>query len=239
MLALVAILGASCGGTGAPAGEAPAFLRLVPCGGTARQLRSDSAVWETLDTRLVIGDAMQLAALDAGDARLCFADGSIVELGAGAAIDVRPSSDGSHLEMELRQGDVLLLAQELSYQFKTAACAVMLEEVPARLRVEREGEATRLTVEQGSAVCRRGSETSFLGTCWQLVAGPSDAVEVIRTCGEAARPSETETPSPADTATPAPVPTAASPTQPRPASPTPPQPTEEAPTATPEPSPIP
>jgi ferric-dicitrate binding protein FerR (iron transport regulator) len=184
-----------------------------------------------VDTGIIVQEAVAIAAEEDGDARLCLADGSLLELDPNSVVEIRPAEDRSRLLIELREGRVLLLARQTSYGFTTSACPVRVSDAPARLLVEQREDATQLMVEEGTAVCVTGSEPTLLPTCWQLVSAPGAEPEIAQYCGQADQPLPTKTPTPtgASPATPSPTPEA---------SPGATSPPPEA-TATPEPTPIP
>lgn len=231
-LVMLAILVSACGGDRAPTGEPPpAHLRVVPCGGAAEIQRPGSSEWVALDTEIIVEEMVPVRAEGDDNARLCLADGSVLELVSNTAAAMRPTEDRSRLLIELQEGQVLLLARQTPYGFTTSACPVQVSDVPARLRVELREGVTHVMVEQGSAVCATGSEPTLLPTCWELVAAPGAEPEVAQYCGLAGDllPTETAAPTsaPPATATPTPEPSPG-------ATSTPPEAT-----ATPEPTPIP
>jgi ferric-dicitrate binding protein FerR (iron transport regulator) len=184
-----------------------------------------------LDTEIVVEERVPVRAEGDDDARLCLADGSVLELAPNTAAAMRPAEDRSRLLIELQEGEVVLLARQTPYGFTTSACPVRVSDVPARLRVELREGVTHVMVEQGSAVCATGSEPTLLPTCWELVAAPGAEPEVAQYCGLAGEVPPTETPAP----TSAPPATAAPTPEPSPAATSAPA---EA-TETPEPTPIP
>lgn len=229
---VVAALAGGCGGGSAPTGEpTPAHLRVVPCGGTAQMQRPGSSDWVALDTEVIVEEAVPVMTEGDDGARLCLADGSLVELDPNSTLEMRPAEDRSRLMIELQEGRVRLLAQQTSYGFTTSACPVRVSDAPARLRVEQREDATHVMVEKGSAVCATGSEPILVPTCWELVAAPGAEPEVAQYCGLPGEPLPTETPTPTSA-----PPATASPTLE--ASPGPTAPPAEA-TPTPEPTPIP
>jgi hypothetical protein len=230
-MVLAALLGA-CGSSNSPAEELlPDHFRVVPCGGAAQIQRSTSSEWVALDTEIGVEEAVPVTSAGDDGARLCFADGSVLELDPDSALEMRPAEDRSRLVIDLQEGRALLLARRPSYGFDTTACPVSVSDAPARLRVEEREDGTHLMVEQGSAVCATGSEPTLLPTCWELVAAPGVEPEVAQYCALASQPLPTETATPTSA-----PPATVSPTtevSPRATSPPP-----EA-TATPEPTPIP
>lgn len=245
LVLLAAMFGACTRAEPATPDPLPAYLRLVPCGGTAQLQESGSSEWAQLNTQIEVDGELRVRAEGDRNARLCPADGSLLELMPGSVVDLRPAEDGSLLAISVREGSVRLLAQKPSYQLGTSGCPVGVTEVPARIQVERSGATTRVLVEQGSAVCADASEPILLTTCWELMVEPDEAPQVAQTCGAVAEASPTGTavPTTAATESAAPTPTSAvgadaSPTgepAPETASPSPP-PATAAPTATPEPT---
>lgn len=243
LVLLAAMFGACTRAEPATPDPLPAYLRLVPCGGTAQLQESGSSEWAQLDTQIEVDGELRVQAEGDGNARLCPADGSLLELMPGSVVDLRPAEDGALLSISVLEGSVRLLAQEPSYQLVTSGCPVRVTEVPARIQVERIGATTRVLVEQGSAVCADASRPILLTTCWELVVEPDEEPQVAQTCGAVTEASPTGTAAPTTAATEiaAPTPTgaveaAASPTgEPtrETASPSP-LPATAAPTSTPE-----
>lgn len=233
-LMLLALLVGACGRGGAPTEEPlRAHLRVVPCGGAAEIQRPGSSEWVAVDTEIAVEEEVPVAARGDDGARLCLADGSLLELDPDSTVAMRPAEDRSRLVIELREGGVLLLARRASYGFVTTACPVNVSDTPARIRVELREEITHVMVEEGNAVCATGSEPTLLPTCWELVAAPGAEPEVAQYCGQAAQPLPTETPTP----TTAPPATATPSPEPSPGATSP--PAEPTATPTPEPTPIP
>jgi len=231
LIMLAALVGA-CGRGGAPTEDPlPAHLRAVPCGGVAEMQRPGSSEWVAVDTEIAVEEEVPVATQGEDGARLCLADGSLLELDPDSTVAMRPAEDRSRLVIELREGRVLLLARQPSYGFTTSACPVSVSDAPARIRVEQREDATYLMVEEGSAVCATGSEPILLPTCWELVAAPGVEPEAARYCGQAGQPPPTETAAPTSA-----PPATVSPTSE--ASPSATSPPAGA-TATPEPTPIP
>jgi hypothetical protein len=217
----------------------PAYLRVVPCGGSAQVQRPDSSEWVAVDTEIAVEGEVSVATEADSDARLCLGDGSVLELTSNSAVEMRPSEDGSRLLVALQDGSVRLLARQRSYGFTTSACPVNVSDAPARIRVERREDATHLMVEEGSAVCATGSDPTLLPTCWELVATSGGEREVAQYCGQAGQLPPTETPTPTS-----PTPATASPTpEAVPETPSPSMSPEATPlpeaTPSPEPTPIP
>ena len=210
LMLLTGLVGA-CGRNNAPAEEPlPAHLRVVPCGGAARMQLPDSSEWVTLDTEIAVGGVVPVAAEGENGARLCFADGSLLELNPSATVEMRPSEDRSRLVIDVREGQVRLSARQRSYGFTTGACPVNVSYAPARLRVAQREGVIHLMVEQGSAVCAAGAEPTLLPTCWELVAAPGAEPEIAQYCGQPGEAPATETPTPTSLppATTAPTPNA-------------------------------
>lgn len=170
--------------------------------------RPGSSEWVTVDTEIVVEETVPVTAEGDDGARLCLADGSVLELAPDAAVAMRSAEDRSRLLIELQEGRVRLLARQTSYGFTTSACPVRVSDAPARIQVEKRQGATHLMVEQGSGVCATGSEPTLLPTCWELVAAPGAEPEVAQYCGQAEgpRPTRNATPTSMPPATASPIP---------------------------------
>lgn len=229
VLVLLAALLIACQGAATPTGTPPpAYLRLVPCGGESQSQWSGSSQWRPVKAPITLDREARIAAEGDAGGRLCAADGSVLELAAGSTVDAGPNDDGSCLQITLQEGSLLFLATGPGYQFAAPGCVLRVSEVPARVSVERNSEATRLRVEQGRAALVMASETITVETCAEIIAAPGAEPEVGQYCDATPQPTPTSV-----TLSPTPMPPTNTPT----ATPTPTSTPSATPTSTPTPTP--
>ncbi len=216
---LLSLMVAACGAVPAPASEAlPAHLRLAPCGGASRFRWAEGSAWVALEARIGVEAGLTVAAEGDERARVCAADGTVMELASGTTIEIRPAEDKSRLEISLSQGRLLLMALEPAYQFEVAGGLVQVSQAPTRIWGASDAGTTQLRVEQGQMASRVGTQTLALERCWEILTAPGVDPEIRNYCAAGPDPAPVPTIRPPVDLTPTPHPTATSSPTPSPTS---------------------
>jgi len=237
----------------------PPYLQLHLHAGKAQVQWSDASEWVLMEgeASIIIEKTGQIIADAVDGAQFYLGDGSTLELAPESVMEVRNPRTLPRLQVVLQNGRLLFVAQKPSYEFILPVCSVTILSIPSHIRVEVDGETTRLAVEEGAVACELETETLTLLTCQEMYIQPGEEPEVIKFCvadtpispstptyspsptlGEF-EPTATPSPSPTPTPTPrevvptlthAPVPpTDAPPPPPPPTEPPPPPPTDTPP----------
>ena len=165
--------------------------------------------WTTLEdgASIIVEDSVHIVADTVSGAQFRMADDSTLELSPDAELEFRDSQTFPRLQIALIEGDLLLTAEEPSYEFVAPSYQVTVLSIPSRIRLEVDDETTRLAVEYGALSCNLGSETHTLFECQEMFIGPDLEPEVAHYCTD-------NTPAPTPTGTILPTPTATVPTEP-------------------------
>jgi hypothetical protein len=248
----------------------PPYLQLRLDGGRAQVQWPGTSEWTTMAGRaiIVVEEAIQIGGDVEEGTRFYLGDGSTLELAPEAIMEVKNPRTLPRLQMILRGGSLLFVAQAPSYEFLVPVGSVTLLSIPSRVRIEIDGETTRLGVEEGAVACALESETLTIIPGWEMYARAGEEPEVTEfvvadATASPATPALSPTPTPRGTTTPSsfstsmstgtpvptrgrllqtPTPTPVPPTDtplPPPPPPPPPQPTEPPPPPTSEPPPAP
>jgi len=212
----------------------PPYLRLRLCAGEAQMTQAGSSQWTPMPREVGIEGKAQVSSSTEGGVRLCFGDGSTLELAPETTVELSDPGVFPRLQLTVIEGSVLLRGTQRSYEFVLPECSVTLLSVPSRLRVKSEGETARLTVETGSATCTYRAEALVLTECWGVYALPGREPLVSNFCAAMATATAeamAHTPSPTPegagaTASPTPSPSPAPTREGTPPTPTPPPPTD-------------
>ncbi len=180
----------------------PPYLQLHLCAGKAQLQWPDASERTTMEDQasITIEERCQIIADALEGALFCLGDGSTLELASEAVVDVQNPHTFPRLQITLQDGSLLFVAQEPSYEFIMPACSVTLLSVPSRIRVEINGETTRLAVEEGAVTCALETKTLTLPTCREMYVRPGEEPEVTEFCiASTVVPSPTPTLSPSST----------------------------------------
>jgi hypothetical protein len=162
----------------------PLYLQLHLSAGKARAQWLGESEWTVLENgaSATIEEMGQIIADDVEGARFSTGDGSTLELNPGAVMEVQNPRTLPHLQVTLRDGTLLFTAQEHSYEISTPACSVSLPSIPSQIKIEVNGETTRLAVMEGAATCTFEEETLTLPTGREMVVRPNEEPEVFEFC---------------------------------------------------------
>jgi hypothetical protein len=177
LLTVLVVLVAAC--QRAPAATEqwmPPYLDLHLYAGKAQVQWSDGSEWNKLEGKasIVIENKGRITADAVEGAQFYLGDGSTLEMGPGTVIEVQNPRTFPRLQVVVRDGSLLFFAQKPSYEFVIPACSVTLLSVPALIRVEVNGETTRLAVEEGAVTCELETGTLTLPTCREMTVRPGE-----------------------------------------------------------------
>jgi hypothetical protein len=203
LLTTLAVFAAACQSTPAATQQwTPPYLELHLYAGKAQVQWSNRSEWTTMEGKagIVIDDRGRISADTTEGAQFYLGDGSTLELAPGAMIEVINPRTFPRLQVAVQDGSILFTAQKPSYEFVMPDCPVTLLSVPALVRIEVNGQTTRLAVEEGAVTCKLGTETLTLPTCREMYLRPGEEPDVAEFCtpSTAASP-RTPTPSPSPT----------------------------------------
>jgi hypothetical protein len=219
LLAVVVVLIAAC--QRAPTATEqwiPSYLELNLYAGRAQLQWPGESEWTTLEGKasVTIKDGVRISADATEGAKFFLGDGSMLELSPEATIEVQNPHTLPRLQVVVENGSILFFGQKPSYEFTVPACPVKLLSVPSLIRIEVDGEATRLAVDEGAVTCELETETLTLPTCRQMTVRAGEVPDVTDFCTPSTvvspptptptpqgfEPSTTSTPSLTSTSTP-------------------------------------
>jgi hypothetical protein len=185
LLAVVAVLIAAC--QRAPTATEqwiPSYLELNLYAGKAQLQWPGESEWTTMRGKasVTIRDGARISADAAEGAKFFLGDGSMLELSPEATIEVRSPRTLPRLQVVVETGSVLFFGQKPSYEFAVPACPVKLLNVPSLIRIEVDGETTRLAVDEGAVTCELETETLTLPTCRQMTVRAGEVPDVTDFC---------------------------------------------------------
>jgi hypothetical protein len=216
LLAVVVVLIAAC--QRAPTATeqwVPSYLELNLYAGRAQLQWPGESEWTTLEGKasVTIRDGGRISADATEGAKFLLGDGSMLELSPEATIEVQSPRTLPRLQVVVENGSVLFFGQKPSYEFTVPACPVKLLSVPSLIRIEVDGETTRLAVDEGAVTCELETETLTLPTCRQMTIRAGEVPDVTDFCTPStvvSPPTPTPTPQgfdPGTTSTPSLTPT--------------------------------
>jgi len=185
LLAVVAILIAAC--QRAPTATeqwVPSYLELNLYAGKAQLQWPGESEWTTLEGKasVTIKDGGRISADATEGAKFFLGDGSMLELSPETTIEVRSPRTLPRLQVVVENGSVLFFGQKPSYEFAVPACPVKLLSIPSLIRIEVDGETTRLAVDEGAVTCELETETLTLPTCRQMTVRAGEVPDVTDFC---------------------------------------------------------
>ncbi len=149
---LVSLL-AACQPVGASERFVPPYLRLRLCGGSARlENEEGSSDWGVAEEVCIEGTCRIIADAEEG-ARICIADGSVLDLAPGAAVELTEARFFPLLQLRVADGALQFETERSSYEFLFADWTATLLRVPARLEVVSGDGIARLAVAEGAVSC--------------------------------------------------------------------------------------
>lgn len=201
LLTAVAILGTGCRSPSAVTGQwVPPYVQMYLCEGKAEVQWQGASVWTELqdEASIVVEESGRIAADAAQGARLCWSDGSTLDLAPATVVEVRDPQTHPRLQVVLEGGSLLLVAQKPSYEVILPACSVTLLGVPSRIRVEVSDEMSGVIVEEGTVTCVLETGLLTLFTCQELHARSGEQPIVTEFCvtAPASTPTRITTPTP-------------------------------------------
>ena len=216
LLAAVAVLIAAC--QRAPTATEqwiPSYLELNLYAGRAQLQWPGESEWTTLEGKasVTIRDGGRISADATEGAKFLLGDGSMLELSPETTIAVQSPRTLPLLQVVVENGSILFFGQKPSYEFAVPACPVKLLSVPSLIRIEVDGETTRMAVDEGAVTCELETETLTLPTCRQMTIGTGKVPDVTDFCTLStvvSPPTPTPTPQgfkPTTTSTPSLIPT--------------------------------
>jgi hypothetical protein len=216
LVAVVAVLIAAC--QRAPTATeqwTPSYLELNLYAGRAQLQWPGESEWTTLEGKasVTIKDGGRISADATEGAKFFLGDGSMLELSPEATIEVRNPHTLPRLQVVVENGIVQFFGQKPSYEFAVPACPVKLLSVPSLIRIEVDGEVTRLAVDEGAVTCELETKTLTLPTCRQMTIKAGEVPDVTDFCTPSmvvSPPTPTPTPQgfePSTTSTPSLTPT--------------------------------
>ncbi len=145
----------------------PPYLQLRLCDGGGQWQWLDGSEWQTLalDTELAVGGGGWIAADSVEGARICFAEGSEMELAPDSIVEIHNPLTLPRLQVVLPAGALSFQAQSPSFEFLLADYALTILNVPMTVRLTVDEEMVHIAVDGGSLVGVRGSESFTLFTC--------------------------------------------------------------------------
>ncbi|MDY7079042.1 MAG: hypothetical protein SXV54_19170 [Chloroflexota bacterium] len=218
LLAVLAIIVVACQGPPTAATEqwTPPYLQLHLSAGKAKVQWPNTSEWITLEgeTSIAIQETGRIIADETEGVQFSLGDGSTLELSPGAVLEAQNPRTFPRLQVTLRDGSLLFVAQKPSYEFLLPTCSVTFLSIPSEIKVEINGEAVNLAVEEGAITCALEAEKLTLTTCQGTHLVQGEEPEVTKFCvasTEIAPPTPTLSPSPTPwwaepTATPFPSP---------------------------------
>jgi hypothetical protein len=185
LLAVVAILIAAC--QRAPTATeqwVPSYLELNLYAGKAQLQWPGESEWTAMEGKasVTIRDGARISAAAVEGAKFLLGDGSMLELSPEATIEVRSPRTIPHLQVVVETGSVLFFGQKPSYEFAVPACPVKLLSIPSLIRIEVDGETTRLAVDEGAVTCELETETLMLPTCRQMTVRAGEVPDITDFC---------------------------------------------------------
>jgi hypothetical protein len=219
LLVVVAILIAAC--QRAPTATeqwVPSYLELNLYAGKAQLQWPGESEWTAMEGKasVTIKDGGRISTDATEGAKFFLGDGSMLELSPETTIEVQSPRTIPRLQVVVETGSVLFFGQKPSYEFAVPACPVKLLSIPSLIRIEVDGETTRLAVDEGAVTCELETETLTLPTCRQMTVRAGEVPDVTDFCTlstvvspptptptpQGFEPSTTSTPSLAPTSTP-------------------------------------
>jgi hypothetical protein len=185
LLVVVAVLIAAC--QRAPTATEqwiPSYLELNLYAGRAQLQWPGESEWTTIEGKasLTIKDGGRISADAAEGAKFFLGDGSMLELSPETTITVQNPHTLPRLQVVVEHGSVQFFAQKPSYEFAVPACPVEILSVPSLIRIDVNGETTRLAVDEGAVTCELETETLTLPTCRQMTVRPGEEPDVTNFC---------------------------------------------------------
>jgi hypothetical protein len=184
---------------------APPYLEMHLFAGKVQVQAAEGAEWTTMEGKagFTLEERGQIIADAVEGAQLFLGDGSTLELDPGTVLELRNPRTLPRLQVIVQEGGLLFFAQKPSYEFVISAHPVTLLSVPSLIRIEVQGEKTRLSVEEGAATYQGETETLMLPTCREMYIEPGKEPDVTEFCTPSTMvPPSTPTPTPPGSAPP-------------------------------------
>jgi hypothetical protein len=227
LLVALVVITAACRSQPTPTAQwLPPYLQLRLQAGKAQVQWTGASDWMTLEGKasILIEETVRIVADAIEGAQFSLGDGSGLELGPEAVLEVQNPRTLPRLQVILEEGSLLFDARDPSYDLITPVGSVTLLSIPSRVSIEVSDDTTHVVVEEGAVSCVLENETVTLLASQEMVASFGEELEVTEFYDVSATatasalalsagptPSEAETtptPTPTMTPTPSPTPTA-------------------------------
>jgi hypothetical protein len=182
----------------------PSYLQLRLSAGEARlQLPGDSK-WITLEKEAIITieETGQIVADAVEGVQFSVGNDSILELSPGTEVELQNLRTFARLQVTLRDGNLLFVAREPSYEFLVSDYSVSLLSIPSQVEIEVNGDTVRVGIEEGAVACTTEEETFTVSVCREIFLSPGQEPQITDSCIAVAETPPTFTSSMAPSSTP-------------------------------------